>query len=83
MLIARKIKDEGIWYFDKNDHTLNYVVSYKEQFKSNIKGIKRTSHQLKMVYRDNNNNNRFDKGIDDINGLDLVALEPYRWIMEK
>lgn len=78
-----KNKNKGIWYFDKNDLTLNYIVSYTEQFKSNVSGIKRTRHQLKMVYSDNNKNKRFDKGIDYINGLDLISLEPYKWILEK
>ena len=80
---ATEITSKGNWYFNTHDHTLNYIVSYTEQFQSNVKGIKRTRHQLKMVYTDNNKNNRFDKGIDDLNGLDLVALEPYKWIIEK
>ena len=80
---ANKINHKGVWYFDKNDHTLNYIVNYTEHFQSNVKGVARTRHQLKMVYTDNNKNNRFDKGIDDINGLDLVALEPYHWAIKK
>ncbi|MCW8901618.1 MAG: type II secretion system GspH family protein [Gammaproteobacteria bacterium] len=77
------VEGKGIWYFNKSDHTLNYTVSYTDNFKSNVNGIKRTRHQLKIVYTDNNKNSRFDAGIDDINGLDLVAKEPYRWIVEK
>ncbi len=76
-------KDKGVWYFNKHDNTLNYIVNYTKNFKSNIKGPLRTRHQLKMVYTDNNKNNRYDKNIDNINGLDLVALEPYRWVIEK
>lgn len=78
-----KIKDKGIWYFNNKDHTLNYIVDYTENFKSNVKGIKRTRHRLKVVYTDNNSNNRFDKNIDSVNGLDLVALEPFHWLVEK
>lgn len=80
---AKKLDKTGVWYFDKNDHTLNYVVNYTEQFKSDVKGIPRTRHKLKLVYTDNNNNQRFDKGIDFINGLDLVPVEPYEWVIEK
>lgn len=76
-------KDKGVWYFNKYDNTLNYIVNYTDNFKSNIKGPLRTRHQLKMVYTDNNKNNRYDKNIDNINGLNLVALEPYRWVIEK
>jgi prepilin-type N-terminal cleavage/methylation domain-containing protein len=78
-----KIQQTGVWYFNNNDNTLNYVVIYPENFKSKVKGIARTRHQLKLVYTDNNNNHRFDKGIDDIGGLDLVPLEPYKWVIEE
>jgi len=78
-----KAKDKGVWYFNNNDLTLTYIVNYTENFIGNVKGLKRTRHQLKMVYTDNNKNNRFDKGIDDLNGLDLVAMEPYRWFVKK
>ena len=73
------IDKKGVWYFDKAEHTLNYVVNFTENFKTNVKGIPRTRHKLKVIYTDRNDNNRFDKYIDDVNGLDLVALEPYRW----
>ena len=76
-------KDKGVWYFNKYDNTLNYIVNSTDNFKSNIKGPLRARYQLKMVYTDNNNNHRYDKNIDYINGLDLVALEPYRWVVEK
>lgn len=77
------IKESGVWYFNENDHTLNYIVNYPENFISNVKGIKRTRHRLQVVYTDNNKNNRFDKYIDSINGLDLIALEPYKWLIKK
>ena len=78
-----QVEDKGVWYFNNIDHTLNYIVNYTENFNSNVKGIKRTRHRLKVVYTDNNSNNRFDKNIDSINGLDLVALEPFHWLVEK
>lgn len=78
-----KANSKGVWYFNNNNHTLNYVVNYTENFISDIKGLKRTRHQLRMVYTDNNKNSRFDKNIDDLNGLDLIALEPYRWQVKK
>ena len=77
------IKETGVWYFDRKERTLNYIVSYTDHFKSDVKGVSRTRHKLKLVYTDRNNNKRFDKGIDDINGLDLVALEPFKWFIEK
>ena len=77
------IQETGVWYFDTTEKTLNYIVNYSNNFKSTVEGIKRTRHQLNLVFTDNNNNNRFDNGVDDISGLDLVAKEPYRWIVEK
>lgn len=80
---TNSIKEKGVWYFDKQDKCLSYIVAYPENFKTNIKGIKRTRHQLQLIYTDNNNNRRFDKGIDDINGLDIIKKEPYQWLIEK
>lgn len=80
---STSIKQTGVWYFDKKDRTLNYIVSYKEHFQSSVKGTARTRHKLELVYTDNNNNKRFDKGTDYINGLDLVAMEPYKWVIER
>lgn len=77
------IEKTGVWYFDKSERTLNYIVNFTENFKSNVKGIPRTRHKLIFVYTDRNNNKRFDKYIDDVNGLDLVALEPYQWKIKK
>ncbi len=79
----QSIKEKGVWYFDKSDKSLSYIVSYPENFQTSVKGIKRTRHQLQLVYKDNNNNKRFDKGIDDINGLDMIKKEYYRWLVEK
>lgn len=79
----KTIKETGVWYFDTKNATLNYIVSYPESFNSTVRGIKHTRHQLKVIFTDKNNNRRFDKGIDEIGGLDLVAKEPYRWIVEK
>lgn len=79
---VNSINDKGVWYFDKQDRTLNYIVSYPDNFISNVTGIKRTRHQLQLVFKDNNNNKRFDAGIDDISGLDMVDIEPYRWIIK-
>lgn len=77
------VNETGVWYFDTTGSSLNYIVSYPKNFKTNVKGIKRTRHQLKVIFTDNNKNNRFDRGIDEVNGLDLVAKESYRWLIEE
>ena len=73
----------GVWYFNTQEASLNYIVNYPKNFTSNVKGTKRTRHQLKVIFTDQNNNKRFDRGTDDINGLDLVAIEPYDWFINK
>lgn len=77
------INKTSVWYFNTQEASLNYVVNYPNNFKSNVKGIKRTRHQLKVIFTDQNNNKRFDRGTDNINGLDLIANEPYHWFINK
>ena len=77
------LETSGIWYYDKNKHILSYIVNFPESFKSNIKGRMRTRHKIKLIFTDRNHNNKYDKYSDDITGIDLVALEHYRWVVEK
>jgi len=54
-------------------------VTYTENFKSSLKGTPRIRHRIKLVYNDQNENNRFDPYRDSIAGLDLIAVEKYSW----
>ncbi len=69
----------GIWYYNKNHHILVYAVQYSEHFETRLPGKARIRFRIKLDYADRNRNGRFDVGTDNIGGLDLVALEPYRW----
>ena len=69
----------GVWYFDKKQKALIYNITYKENFRSRLKGVPRIRHRIKLVYNDRNKNNRFDPYYDSIAGLDLFPLEKFSW----
>ena len=69
----------GSWYFDTNEKLLVYRPKYTDGFSTQLEGTPRVRYRIKLVYTDNNRNRRFDRGIDDIGGLDLVPAETYVW----
>ena len=73
------ITQPGIWYFDKRQKALIYNVTYKENFKTSLKGVPRIRYRIKLIYNDQNRNKRFDLSTDAIGGLDLVAIENFSW----
>jgi general secretion pathway protein G len=75
------ITQAGAWYFNKNQKSLIYNVTYAENFKTPLKGTPRIRYRIQLVYNDSNENNSFDPFRDSIAGLDLVAIEKYDWII--
>lgn len=73
------ITKPGVWYFDKKQKALIYNVTYKENFKTSLKGLPRIRYRIKLIYNDRNKNKRFDIHYDGISGLDLVAIENFSW----
>ena len=73
------ITEPGVWYFDNNQKALVYNVIYIENFKTTLKGLPRIRHRIKLIYNDQNNNNRFDVRYDSIGGLDLLPIEKFSW----
>ncbi len=65
---------EGSWYFDPTTKTLNYRVTYRENFSSPTDESAWIRWRITLIYRDRNHNQRFDPGLDAISGLDLVRL---------
>ena len=65
---------EGSWYFDPTTKTLNYRVTYRENFSSPADESAWIRWRITLIYRDRNHNQRFDPGLDAISGLDLVRL---------
>ena len=73
------ITEPGVWYFDNKQKALIYNVIYKENFKTTLTGLPRIRHRIKLIYNDQNNNNRFDVRYDSIGGLDLLPIEKFSW----
>jgi len=65
---------EGSWHFDPASKTLDYRVIYAENFDSGRDNPARIRFRITLIYRDRNDNQRFDPGLDAISGLDLVSL---------
>lgn len=78
-----QVNETGVWYFNTSESALVYRLRFDEYFRSSLEGPARVRHRIKLVYKDNNQNNRYDRGIDAVTGLDLVPLENYRWEMPK
>ena len=70
------------WYFDSYNRWLVYRVGNGEYFESSLKGARRARFQVVLDYTDSNNNGIFDANIDEINGLRLKSLDPYKWLTE-
>lgn len=69
----------GHWYFDTRSRMLIYRVQHTGEFRGGPPGVPRARFQVRLAYSDRNGNGRFDPGIDAIQGLRLVAVEPYGW----
>ena len=71
--------DSGYWYYDKTAKTLVYIVNNAEFFTSALDGPARVRYRVTVDYRDNNNNGRYDPGVDDFTGVELKNLGDYQW----
>lgn len=69
----------GSWYFDTGARTLVYRVQSAGYFQTELEGPARARFAVRLVYQDQNKNGVFDAQVDKIEGVKLVALEPYRW----
>lgn len=71
--------EDGNWYFDNKAGELVYLVRHRERFNSGSDNPPRARFVVRVVYSDRNGNGRFDSGIDALEGLQLVPVEPYKW----
>lgn len=71
--------EDGNWYFDKQERVLVYLVRNKGFFTGGLANPPRARFAVRLVYTDKNRNGVFDAGTEMIEGLRLVALEPYNW----
>ena len=68
------------WYFDAYHHWLVYRVGNTDYFSSPLKNAPRARFRVNLDYTDTNQNGEFDSGIDEIHGLKLESVEPYKWL---
>lgn len=71
--------EKGSWYFDKPTQTLIYLVDHTGYFSGGMDNPPRARFKIRLVYTDISGNGVFDIGVDSVEGLRLVALEPYGW----
>jgi prepilin-type N-terminal cleavage/methylation domain-containing protein len=72
--------EDGYWYFDTSQRQLVYVVRNKAQFSGGMRNPPRARWMVRLSYADRNGNGRYDDGIDKIDGVRLVPVEPYVWM---
>ena len=68
------------WYYEPNSGILIYRVGNGEYLDTPLPGPPRIRFQLQVHYQDINGNHHYDPGIDMLQGVDLIALEPYKWL---
>ena len=72
--------DNGNWYFDTRSRTLVYQLRHKGFFTGGLgDDPARAGFVIRLIYTDNNRNGVFDRAVDSIEGLRLVAVAPYTW----
>jgi len=69
----------GEWVYDTSKNLLIYRVKYPDYFITNLAGIKRIELKVSLVFADNDKNSRFNRGVDNIEGLRLISSNPYDW----
>ena len=72
-------RQPGNWYFSKEQQAIVYILKHPENFQTSLDGIPRVRLKIKFIYADKNLNRRYDPGVDDIAGLDFVALDTFNW----
>jgi len=71
--------EPGGWVYDTAKKLLIYRVRHPEHFITKLPGIKRIELKVSLIYADINNNRRFNRGVDTIEGLRLKSTENYTW----
>ena len=69
----------GNWYFDRRGKSLVYRVRNVERFRGGVKNPVRARFSIRLVFQDQNGNGVYDREIEQLEGVRLMALEPYQW----
>lgn len=70
----------GGWGFDEQSHTLIYRVRYPEYLQGGRPAPPHLRLAVRLKYTDRNGNRRFDDA-DSLQGVALVALDDYAWVV--
>jgi len=73
----------GVWVFDSFRQVLIYTVAHSAHYHSSLSGVPRSEYRVRLEYRDNNGNGRFDFKPDTLEALKLDHLGEYRWLPEQ
>ncbi len=71
------------WYYEPTSGMLIYRVGNGDYLDTSLAGPPRIRFQLQVHYKDMNGNHHFDPGVDVLQGVDLVALDRYKWLPAK
>ena len=74
--------EPGNWYFDEYYGYLIYRVSSAEYFKNSKFTPAIARFRIELDYTDNDDDGEYYPSIDEIHGLRLAAVEPYKWLNE-
>jgi len=69
----------GNWYFDAGKRILVYQVRNADQVEGGVSNPARLRWVVRLEYEDRNGNKIFDSGLEQVVGVQLVPLEPFRW----
>lgn len=69
----------GRWYFDANERVLVYRVINAANFAGGAGPPARARFQVKLLFKDANSDGAYDQAVDELEGVRLAVLEPYRW----
>lgn len=72
--------ERGNWYFDTQSRTLVYLVRNRDRFSGGLGNPPRARFEIRLVYADRNGKRRTDQRTGTVEGIKMVAVEPYRWI---
>jgi prepilin-type N-terminal cleavage/methylation domain-containing protein len=71
--------EPGNWYFDRRSKALMYRVRNVERFRGGVKNPVRARFAVRLVFQDQNGNGVYDRDVEHLEGVRLMALEPYQW----
>lgn len=69
----------SVWYFDESDGRLVYVPGRRTGFEAREGPADRIELAVAFVYRDRDDDGRFDPSVDHFDGLRLESVHAYDW----